>query len=126
MREREWQIALGNLRAAESQFGSDHYFVLGIKGGLNMQITLDNSEGLLYIQVREGKINKTVELDAENEIFVDLDKYNKVLGFEFINPVNVSGKELNNFAKKFNVPLLNILSPQGMKKLSKRKELVPA
>ena len=91
-----------------------------------MRITLDNSEGLLYIQVREGKIIKTVELDSENEIFVDLGKNNKVPGFEFINPVNVSGRELNSFAKKFNVPLLNILSPQGMKKLSKRKELVPA
>ncbi|OGB89830.1 hypothetical protein A2625_05205 [candidate division WOR-1 bacterium RIFCSPHIGHO2_01_FULL_53_15] len=91
-----------------------------------MQISLDASEGLLYIQVSEGKVSKTVELDSENEIYVDLDKRNKVLGFEFINPVHVSGKELNTFAKQFNVPLLKILSPEGMKKLTRRRELVPA
>ena len=91
-----------------------------------MQISLDTSEGLIYIQVKEGKVHKTVELDPENEIYVDLDKKNKVVGFEFINPINITVKELNNFAKRFNVPLLKILSPEGMKKLAKEKELVPA
>ena len=91
-----------------------------------MQITLDTSEGLLYIKVKDGRVHKTVELDPDNEVLVDLDKKNRVIGFEFINPVNLSVKELNGFAKRFNVPLLKILSPEGMKKLAKDKELVPA
>jgi len=91
-----------------------------------MQFTLDTSEGLIYIQVREGKIYKTVELDPINEIYVDLDRKNRAIGFEIINPMHITVKELNNFARKFNVPELKILSPEGMKKLAKEKELVPA
>ncbi len=91
-----------------------------------MQFTIDTSEGLIYIQMKEGKIHKTVELDPTNEIYVDLDRNNKVIGFEIINPINITVKELNNFAKRFDVPQLKILSPEGMKKFAKEKELVSA
>jgi|GEM_PF-1757308 len=91
-----------------------------------MDFSIDTSEGLIYIQIKEGKIHKTIELDPVNEIFVDLDKKNNVIGFEIINPVNITVKELNNFARKFNVPQLSILSPEGMKKLVKEKELASA
>ncbi|MBU0630139.1 MAG: DUF2283 domain-containing protein [Candidatus Margulisbacteria bacterium] len=91
-----------------------------------MDISIDTSEGLIYIKIKTGKIFKTVELDSVNEIFVDLDKKNKVIGFEIINPINITTRELNNFARRFNVPQLRMLSPQGMKDIVKGKELIPA
>ena len=42
-------------------------------------------KGALYVQFRDAKVAKSVEL-VENELIVDLDEFNNVLGIEALRP----------------------------------------
>ncbi len=48
-----------------------------------MQIKLDTAADALYIKIKKGKVEKT--LNKEDSFLIDLDKKGKVLGFEILN-----------------------------------------
>ena len=51
---------------------------------MNIVVTFE-PRGALYVQFRDAKVTKSVEL-IKDELFVDLDEYGNTLGIEILRP----------------------------------------
>ena len=78
-------------------------------------ITCDPKVEALYIQMREGKVAKTVEYDED--IYVDLNSQNHLIGIELLNPSEVSPSELKRIASKYHVPDLRSINPSAVQEV---------
>jgi len=81
----------------------------------SISCTIDWSTGAIYIKVREGRAERTVE-EVRNAVFVDLDAAGHLLGVEIIDPAALS--ELPTLARKYKVPLLERISPEALQKVA--------
>ena len=72
-----------------------------------MKVTYDKVADAMYIQIKPGKINSTVEIS--NTVIHDLDKKGNVLGIEILNASHqISTKDLESGIQN-GIPL-NIIS----------------
>ena len=66
------------------------------------KITIDPLAGAAYLQLKEGKVKKTKEFSEE--VFLDFDAKNRLIGIEFLNACSGSIKKV---AKKYHLALLD-------------------
>ncbi len=80
-----------------------------IKGTL---ISYDPKADALYVKMREGKVAKTIEYSED--IFVDLNSHNVLIGIELLSPSEVSTAEVRKIAQKFHTPSLRPFNPRAV------------
>lgn len=56
---------------------------------MHITLEIDEEAKALYIRVREGDIIRTIEYPEQQEIFLDLDDKNQLLGIEVLDPSSI-------------------------------------
>ncbi len=68
---------------------------------MNIVVTFE-PRGALYVQFRDAKVTKSVEL-IKDELLVDLDEYGNVLGIEALRPGTL-GLTLTRIPQTYHLP----------------------
>ncbi len=75
-------------------------------------ISYDPKADALYIQMREGKVAKTIEY--ADDVYVDLNSQNALIGIEFLCPSEASPALIKKIALKYHVPDLKSIDPSAV------------
>ncbi len=77
-----------------------------------MKISFDTFSKTIYIELEKKKVFKTVEF--EQEVFLDFDKDNNLIGIELLNPVKV---HVSRIASEYHMPEIKRINPQAVEQL---------
>lgn len=75
---------------------------------LNFNISFDPEGGAMYIKVSGNKVHRTIEL--ENETIIDVDLRGNLVGIEYLNPCKIDVR-LEQIFQVFKAPQLQGLNP---------------
>lgn len=55
------------------------------------EVRVDMERGIAYIRITDGKVVRTVEDDAEPNVWLDLDSEGLLIGIEVLGPIDTVG-----------------------------------
>jgi uncharacterized protein YuzE len=89
--------------------------------GESMHITfeIDNEAKALYIRLQEGKIAQTIEYPKMQEVFLDLNEDNQLLGIEILDPSRIDLKTiLKDLSNQYGIDDLSSLVNKSLIELA--------
>ena len=86
---------------------------------MHITIEIDNEAKALYIRLRDGKIAKTVKYPEIQEIFLDIDENEQLLGIEILDPSGIDlALVLRNIAERYGIDDLSSLVNKSLVELA--------
>ena len=86
---------------------------------MHITIEIDDEAKALYIRLREGEIVKTVEYTEIQEIFLDIDENEKLLGIEILDPSGIDlASVLRDIAERYGIDDLSSLVNKSLIELA--------
>lgn len=86
---------------------------------MHITIEIDNEAKALYIRLKEGKIVKTVEYTEIQEIFLDIDEKEQLLGIEILDPSGIDlASVLRDIAERYGIDDLSSLVNKSLIELA--------
>ena len=86
---------------------------------MHITIEIDDEAKALYIRLREGKIIKTVEYTEIQEIFLDIDENEQLLGIEILDPSGIDlASVLKDIAERYGIDDLSSLVNKSLIELA--------
>jgi len=80
---------------------------------------IDNEAKALYIRLREGKIAQTIEYPKMQEVFLDLNEDNQLLGIEILDPSRIDLKMiLKDLSDQYGIDDLSLLVNKSLIELA--------
>ena len=86
---------------------------------MHITIEIDNEAKALYIKLKDGEIAKTVEYPEIQEIFLDIDENEQLLGIEILDPSGIDlALVLRNIAERYGIDDLSSLVNKSLVELA--------
>ena len=86
---------------------------------MHITIEIDDEAKALYIRLRDGKIAKTVKYPEIQEIFLDIDENEQLLGIEVLDPSGIDlALVLRNIAERYGIDDLSSLVNKSLVELA--------
>jgi uncharacterized protein YuzE len=86
---------------------------------MHITIEIDDEAKALYIRLKEGKIIKTIEYKEIQEIFLDIDENEQLLGIEILEPSGIDlASVLRDIAERYGIDDLSSLVNKSLIELA--------
>jgi uncharacterized protein YuzE len=86
---------------------------------MHITFEIDNEAKALYIRLLEGKIAQTIEYPKMQEVFLDLNEDNQLLGIEILDPSRIDLKAiLKDLSDQYNIDDLSSLVNKSLIELA--------
>ncbi|MDQ1316620.1 MAG: hypothetical protein QG641_897 [Candidatus Poribacteria bacterium] len=86
---------------------------------MHITFEIDNEAKALYIRLQEGKIAQTIEYPKMQEMFLDLNEDNQLLGIEILDPSRIDLKTiLKDLSNQYGIDDLSSLVNKSLIELA--------